>query len=41
MIPKDLTDKELIKMLKIFGYVVIRQSGNHIRIQTEKKWQTL
>jgi predicted RNA binding protein YcfA (HicA-like mRNA interferase family) len=36
MIPKDLTGKELIKMLKIFGYEIVRQNGSHIRIQTEK-----
>lgn len=36
MIPKDLTGKDLIKKLKSFGYVAVRQNGSHIRIQTEK-----
>jgi predicted RNA binding protein YcfA (HicA-like mRNA interferase family) len=36
MIPKDLTGKDLIKKLKAFGYEPIRQTGSHIRIQTEK-----
>ncbi len=33
-IPKDITGKELIKLLKPLGYSVIRQTGSHIRIQT-------
>jgi predicted RNA binding protein YcfA (HicA-like mRNA interferase family) len=36
MIPKDLTGKDLIKRLKVFGYEPIRQTGSHIRVQTEK-----
>jgi predicted RNA binding protein YcfA (HicA-like mRNA interferase family) len=36
MIPRDLTGKELIKRLKSLGYHPIRQSGSHIRIQTDK-----
>lgn len=34
-IPRDLTGLELIKLLKPFGYVVTRQTGSHIRIQTQ------
>lgn len=37
MLPKDLTGKELIKLLRQFGYEVVRQSGSHIRIQTDEK----
>lgn len=37
MIPKDLTGKEFVKKLKSFGYVAVRQTGSHIRIQTNKK----
>ncbi len=36
MLPKDLMGKELVKLLQQLGYVVIRQKGSHIRIQTEK-----
>ncbi len=32
--PRDLTGLELIKLLKPFGYEVVRQTGSHIRIQT-------
>jgi predicted RNA binding protein YcfA (HicA-like mRNA interferase family) len=37
MIPKDLTGKELIKLLRQFGYEIVRQNGSHIRIQTNEK----
>lgn len=37
MIPKDLTGKELIKLLRQFGYEVVRQNGSHVRIQTTEK----
>jgi predicted RNA binding protein YcfA (HicA-like mRNA interferase family) len=37
MIPKDITGKELIKRLKVLGYIPIRQNGSHIRVQTEEK----
>jgi len=33
-IPRDLTGLDLIKLLKPFGYEVVRQTGSHIRIQT-------
>jgi predicted RNA binding protein YcfA (HicA-like mRNA interferase family) len=36
MLSKNITGKELIKKLKPFGYVIIRQTGSHIRIQTEQ-----
>lgn len=36
MIPKDITGKELVKKLGIFGYEAVRQNGSHIRIQTTK-----
>ena len=36
MIPKDITGKELVKKLGVFGYEAIRQNGSHIRIQTAK-----
>lgn len=37
MIPKDLAGKELIKLLRQFGYEVVRQNGSHVRIQTNEK----
>lgn len=33
-IPRGLTGLELIKLLKPFGYEIIRQTGSHIRVQT-------
>jgi predicted RNA binding protein YcfA (HicA-like mRNA interferase family) len=33
--PRDITAKDLIKVLKPFGYEVIRQKRSHIRIKTE------
>ena len=33
-IPRDLTGKELIKVLGKLGYEVTRQSGSHIRLTT-------
>ena len=35
-IPRDLTDKELIKALGKLGNAVTRQSGSHIRLTTSK-----
>ncbi|RRB01028.1 type II toxin-antitoxin system HicA family toxin [Larkinella rosea] len=35
-IPRDLTGIELIHLLKPLGYRIIRQSGSHIRIETEQ-----
>ena len=37
MIPKDLTGKELIKLLRQFGYEDLPQNGSHVRIQTNEK----
>jgi predicted RNA binding protein YcfA (HicA-like mRNA interferase family) len=38
-IPRSLTGLELIKLLKPFGYEVVRQTGSHIRIQTIQNGQ--
>ena len=38
-IPRALTGLELIKLLKPFGYEIIRQTGSHIRIQTMQNGQ--
>lgn len=38
-IPRDVTGLELIKLLKPFGFEIIRQTGSHIRIQTMQNGQ--
>ncbi len=34
--PRDLTGLDLIKKLKPLGYGIVRQTGSHIRIQTQQ-----
>lgn len=34
--PRDVSGKELIKALKVFGYESVRQSGSHIMITTSE-----
>ncbi|MEI6817270.1 MAG: type II toxin-antitoxin system HicA family toxin [Bacteroidota bacterium] len=34
-IPRDLSGEELVKLLKIYGYQPVRQSGSHIRMTTQ------
>ncbi|MCF8450527.1 MAG: type II toxin-antitoxin system HicA family toxin [Taibaiella sp.] len=34
-IPRDLSGKDLIHKLEIFGYAPTRQSGSHIRLTTQ------
>jgi predicted RNA binding protein YcfA (HicA-like mRNA interferase family) len=38
-IPRDVSATELIKRLAVFGYIVSRQTGSHIRITTLQKGQ--
>jgi predicted RNA binding protein YcfA (HicA-like mRNA interferase family) len=38
-IPRDVSATELIKRLPVFGYIVSRQTGSHIRITTLQKGQ--
>ena len=33
-LPRDLTGRDLLRMLSVFGYVVTRQTGSHIRATT-------
>lgn len=33
-IPRDLSGADLVKKLKKFGYVEVRQSGSHIRLMS-------
>lgn len=35
-LPRDISGQDLIRYLKLFGYVVTRQSGSHIRLTTLK-----
>ncbi len=35
-IPRDISGKELIRRLRLFGYEQTRQVGSHIRITTQK-----
>ncbi len=35
-LPRDMDAPELIKALQRIGYQVVRQSGSHIRLQTEQ-----
>jgi predicted RNA binding protein YcfA (HicA-like mRNA interferase family) len=34
-VPRDLSGAELVKLLRLFGYVTVRQTGSHIRLRTE------
>ncbi|MCH5599638.1 type II toxin-antitoxin system HicA family toxin [Niabella ginsengisoli] len=38
-IPRDISGKDLIKLLKPYGYIITRQAGSHIRLTTEKEGQ--
>jgi predicted RNA binding protein YcfA (HicA-like mRNA interferase family) len=33
-LPRDVSGRELVRALETFGYVVVRQSGSHIRLTT-------
>jgi len=34
-LPRDLSGRELAKLLRAFGYEVTRQTGGHMRLTTE------
>ena len=36
-IPRDINGKELIKLLKKYGYEVVNQTGSHIKLTTNIK----
>ncbi len=38
-IPRDISGIELAGLLKIFGYSVTRQTGSHIRLTTNQKYE--
>jgi predicted RNA binding protein YcfA (HicA-like mRNA interferase family) len=35
-LPRDISGAELIRRLKVLGYVPTRQSGSHIRLTTQQ-----
>ena len=35
--PRDLSARELIKSLKIYGYEVVSQKGSHIKVTTQQE----
>jgi len=35
-IPRNLTGRDLVRLLAPFGYNITRQTGSHIRLTTEK-----
>ncbi|MGF1584064.1 MAG: type II toxin-antitoxin system HicA family toxin [Bacteroidales bacterium] len=35
-LPQDLSASDLLKKLKVLGYIPTRQAGSHIRLTTEK-----
>ncbi|MFI5137110.1 MAG: type II toxin-antitoxin system HicA family toxin [Sphingobacteriales bacterium] len=34
--PRSLSAKNLIKLLKVYGYAVVSQKGSHIKITTQR-----
>ncbi len=34
--PRDLSSRDVVRELKRFGYVVVRQDGSHIRLTTQQ-----
>jgi predicted RNA binding protein YcfA (HicA-like mRNA interferase family) len=36
-IPKSISGRELVQLLKKFGYSMVRQTGSHIRLISAKK----
>ena len=34
--PRDLSGKELIKLLSKYGYIITTQRGSHIKITTQE-----
>jgi predicted RNA binding protein YcfA (HicA-like mRNA interferase family) len=38
-LPRDVDGDELARKLSIFSYVIVRQSGSHIRLTTEMNGQ--
>ncbi len=35
-LPRNISGKEIIKALKVFGYEVVRQNGSHIMVTSKR-----
>ena len=35
-LPRDLSGSDLARALRVYGYVVTRQSGSHLRLSTQQ-----
>lgn len=38
-IPRDISGNDLVRLLKPYGYVVVRQTGSHLRLVTTQNGQ--
>lgn len=38
-IPRDISGQDLVSHLKLYGYIISRQTGSHIRLTTIKNGQ--
>ena len=38
-IPRNISGRELVKTLKVYGYEVVRQTGSHITVTTQRNGQ--
>jgi predicted RNA binding protein YcfA (HicA-like mRNA interferase family) len=36
---RNISGKELVKLLKVYGYEIVRQNGSHITVTTERYGQ--
>jgi len=40
-LPRNISGRDLAKLLEVFGHTVTRQSGSHIRLTTKEKGERL
>lgn len=38
-VPRDINGLELAKKVEMYGYKITRQTGSHIRLTTQQKWE--
>ena len=36
-LPREISGKELVKLLKKYGYQITRQTGSHLRLTTQQQ----
>ena len=36
-LPRDISGRQLVKLLEKYGYVIIRETGSHIRLERKSK----